>query len=70
MNRIHAIMAGTVWRAELVLEDRERARAWIETVQAIRGGPEPQHTARVLCDRAILSQTPWLGAIPPELVCR
>ena len=70
MNRVHAIVAGTVRIAEPVFKGRKRARAWIETVQAMRGRCQPQHTARFFCDRAILGQALWLGAIPPELLGR
>ena len=61
-------MAETMRVAEPVLEEREFARAGIETVQAMRRRCQPQHTAWFFGHRVILSQTSLPGAISLELL--
>ena len=70
MNGVHAIVTAAFGIAEPVLEGRERLRGGIEPVHAMRGGTQPERTARVFCDRPILREALWPGAIPPELVRR
>ena len=70
VNRVDAVVAARKRGAELGIEELEGARAWIETLNAFRQGRQPQRTAGVLRDRAVLDQTFRLRAEGREVLRR